>query len=330
MRSAWIFAALALLLPGAARAENCGPLKIAGQADMLSTQGALLIPAKVNGHSIRMILDTGGWYLELSPSVVKTLGLPVAKRTFGLIDITGHTTNKTTTVDDFEIGSFKAKNVAFLVPDRDYDKGIDGLMGPKLFKVLDLDLDFGARKVNFVLQDHCAGKVVYWNTPSYAAVRFALTDEGHIRLPVELDGRKFTALLDTGSELSAISERAAQEAFGITKDSPGVARAGSVNGDKSAPEYERRFKTLTIAGITFNNPRLALLPDLLRNHMINAHRPQINSLIDTNDETEGVDDVTIGLEELRRLHVYIAYKEKTLYISPLSASPPNKDANAPH
>jgi predicted aspartyl protease len=317
MKTAWAFAALAVFATSALAGEACGPLKIVGQADMISTEGVLLVPVKVDGHDARMIVDTGGWYRELSPELANKLKLPITRRPYGAFDVTGRPMNESVTVDNFEIGSAKASNIVFFVPPNGFgDSQIDGLIGPQLLTSFDIDLDFPAKRISFILQDHCDGKVVYWKTPSYAAVPFLLTDEGHIRLPVELDGQKFTALLDTGAERSSISLRAAESAFGITENSPGVTKGDFVNGDKRAQEYRRTFKTLTIAGITFNNPTLSMFPDLLRNHLINAHRPKINSHIDTNNEAEGLDDITVGLEELRRLHVYIAYKEQKLYISP--------------
>ncbi len=321
MKKNWAFAALVLLSSNAAAAESCGPLQIVAQANMISTKGALLVPAVVNGLKTTMIIDTGGWYRQLFPVVWQKLNLPQTRRNIVAIDITGRTTDKTVTVSDFEIGTFKAKDVPFYVPDTGFGDDIGGMMGPQLFTTLDLDLDFGAKKVNFILQDHCEGKVVYWNTPGYAVVPFVLTDTGHIRFPVELDGKKFTALLDTGADASAISMRSAEGVFGITKDSPGVIKSELVNGDKRAQGYKRQFDSLTIAGITFKNPTLELLPDLLRNHMLTSHSPRINSLIDTNNEAVGLDDVIVGLEELRHLHVYIAYKEQKLYISPASAAP---------
>jgi len=328
MKKMWALAALALLASNAAADETCGPLKIVGQAIMLSTKGALLVPARVDGRDTKMIIDTGGWYRELSADLVKELDLHISKRQVGFIDITGRSSNKSVTVSNFEIGTFKTKDAVFLVPDGEYGEGIGGLMGPQMFMVVDLDLDFAEKKVNFVLQDHCPGKVVYWKTPSYAVIPFVQSNDGHIRIPVELDGHQFNALLDTGADHSAISFRAAEGAFDITKDSPGVTKNGYVNSDKRAAEYKRTFKTLTIAGITFNNPTLALIPDLLRTHQMNDHRPPLNSHIDINTNTEGLDDVIVGLEELRHLHVYIAYKEQKVYISPIAEEPAQPDSAA--
>lgn len=334
MKAIWIGAVLALAFSTVARAQDCGPLKIIGQADMLSTQGALLVPATVNGTKTTMIIDTGGWYRQLFPVVWEKLGLPTARRNVVAYDITGRERNKTVTVSDFQLGTLTAKDVTFYVPSNGFGDDIGGLMGPQLLMTVDVDFDFAAKKVNFVLQDHCEGKVVYWKTPSYAVIPFILTDHGHIRLPVELDGKKFTALLDTGADTSAISWRAAEENFSLTKKTPGVTKGDFINGDKRAPDYKYTFKTLTVGGITFQNPKLSIIPDLLRNHLLNAHRPKINSHIDTNTEAEGLDDVTLGLEELRHLHVYIAYKEKKLYISPASAAGPQPTpqtaADGPH
>ena len=331
MKSIWGCAALALLFSNAALAEDCGPLKIIGQANMISTQGALLVPATANGVPTKMIIDTGGWYRELSPTLVKTLGLPTSRRQWAALDVTGRRIDKFVTVNDFAIGTFKASKVPFLAPDNGFGRDdIGGLMGPQMLMLVDVDLDFGGKKINFIAQDHCDGKVVYWKTPSYAAVPFTLTDEGHIRLPVELDGKPFTALLDTGASTSAITLRAAEGSFGITKNSPDVTKGAFVNGDTRAQEYKRTFKTLTVGGITFNNPTLSMMPDLMRNHLINDNRPPINSHISISKEAEGLDDVIVGLEELRHLHVYIAYKEQKLYISPaVTPEPPAPTPAAP-
>lgn len=325
MKKLWLLTALALVASNSFADETCGPLKIVGQADMLSTEDSLLVPAKVNGIETKMIIDTGGWYRQLFPVVQSKLNLPTTRRNIYAIDATGRKTDKTVTVSDFEIGTFRAKDVPFYVPENGYDDDIGGLMGPQMFTTVDLDLDFANKKINFILQDHCEGKVVYWKTPSYAAIPFVLGNDGHIRIPVELDGHQFKALLDTGASQSTITFRAAESAFGITKDSPGVTKNGHINGDKKAEEYERTFKTLTLAGITFNNPKLAIIPDFMRNHQINEHQPQINSLIDTNPDTEGIDDIIVGLEELRHLHVYIAYKERKVYISPITSAPPGQE-----
>lgn len=323
MRSICFCAGLLLATSPAMAEDTCGPLKIAGQTDILSGDGVPVIAATANGQPIKLIFDTGGYFMELSAATAKTLNLSLTPRRYGMMDIAGNTFNKTATVSDFEIGSVKARDVPFMVTDDDYGD-LNGLMGPKLVQVVDVDIDFTAKKINFVLQDHCEGKVVYWKTPSYAVVPFVLSEEGHVRMPIELDGVKLTALLDTGSSKSYINTRTADRYFNLTEKSPEVTKTEVRDGDKKVKKYSHTFKTLTIGGITFNNPTLGILPDLLRNHLINAHKPHINSLIDTNNDAEGLDDLIVGMEQLHRFHIYIAYKEKKLYIS--LDSPPAQDA----
>src|SRR5262249_46241821 len=143
------FVAAALFASPAGAADSCGPLKIVGQADMLSTQNALLVPAKVSGLATKMIIDTGGWYRELYPQVTSKLNLPTTRRNIYAIDVTGRKTDKTITVQDFEIGTFKAKDVPFYVPETGGDDDVGGLMGPQMFTIVDLDLDFANKKINF-------------------------------------------------------------------------------------------------------------------------------------------------------------------------------------
>lgn len=66
---------------------------------------------------------------------------------------------------------------------------------------------------------------------------------------------------------------------------------------------------MEIGGVTIDNPVLLLLPDLVANA---GHRTRPGSLIRVEN---GLPDVLLGMNVLRRLHLYIAYKESRLYIT---------------
>ena len=89
--------------------------------------------------------------------------------------------------------------------------------------------------------------------------------------------------------------------------------------------YAHRFKSLSLEGITVINPDMTVIPDLLRTKL---RKPQQSLEGDTripnpNNET-GMSDVILGTDILHHLHIYIAYKERKLYIT--AADAPNGTA----
>ncbi len=139
-----------------------------------------------------------------------------------------------------------------------------------------------------------------------------VTVSGHITVPVQVDGHRLQALLDTGASNLVMSLRVATGTFHLAPGETGVEEVGHL--EKAGSKiYVHRFNTLSIEGITVNNPTFELLPDMMRNFLHKA--PPIGTHIPVNDEAEGLPDVLIGMPVLKHLHVYIAYKEQMLYIT---------------
>ncbi|HKD21597.1 MAG TPA: hypothetical protein VKB71_06270, partial [Rhizomicrobium sp.] len=90
-----------------------------------------------------------------------------------------------------------------------------------------------------------------------------------------------------------------------------------------------RFMHISFGGVTVSDPDVVLVPDsydeLGKEMGIESRLPR--------DAIEHW-DMVIGMNVLRHLHIYIAYKEQKLYITPaspmsLSAPPPASPANSP-
>jgi hypothetical protein len=54
----------------------------------------------------------------------------------------------------------------------------------------------------------------------------------------------------------------------------------------------------------------------------NEKSPHLGSHLGAPEKSVGNTDMIVGLSELRHLHIYIAYKEETLYLSPAVTSAP--------
>ncbi len=131
-------------------------------------------------------------------------------------------------------------------------------------------------------------------------VPITLDDTAHIDVPVELDGHRIKATVDTGSSRSYFSwENARHIAPTSTRISPGIK---SEHG-----RYHYAFKTLTMKGdgegvaINVQNPDIELVPD-------KASGMSYSDPI-----------LILGMGILRQLHLYVAFKEKKLYVTPASA-----------
>jgi hypothetical protein len=200
-----------------------------------------------------------------------------------------------------------------------------GLIGGDMLKRYDVEFNFVTRKVNFFSPDHCEGKVIYWPATAFVVVPFSMAPPPHgnpatwapsaeydsqIYVPVTLDGKSFQAMIDTGAPNTTMSAATAERAFGITARSPGA--VPSSNPDQGTFGYV--FHNLSFGGIAASNPHIMIFPDVVgKNDPDNT--AITGSMIMRNDDGMQ-EDLIIGMDVLAKLHLYIAYGEKKLYITP--------------
>lgn len=192
--------------------------------------------------------------------------------------------------------------------------GVDGLIAPDVLTNYDLEIDFDGGMVRLFRPHSCAGRAVSW-AGSYAVIPFTLTDDGHVRVSVMLDGHALNAILDTGSPISLLSMQDAGRVFGIGPDSANVAKkAKRVSGlwsnrslapytsgiwntpSKTVGAYSYPFKTFILGGMKLTDPPIELTEG--RNFL-------------------GRDFATLllGNDVLSRFHFAIAYRERNIYIA---------------
>ena len=274
----------------------------------MSTDGAggVRIPLTVSGHRIDFLVDTGGLISMLSPETADLLGLQQIALPGPMIQMMGgKTVNRYVTAPNVVLGPVTLPQMQFLImPPGFAAHGTAGILAPEFLSNFDVDFDFANAKFTLYTQDHCEGKVVYWTKDDYAVVPFQLDRDKHIRVPVEIDGKEVWTGLDTGSTLSELSLDFAHDKFGISPSDAGVKDLGE---HAFGHTYGYTFKTMTFGGVAVGNPYVMLVPDV---HDLRA--------------TDGL----IGMAVLRHLHMYIAYKEKKIYITAASAGTDVPDATA--
>ncbi|MDB5973399.1 MAG: hypothetical protein JWR07_159 [Nevskia sp.] len=283
--------------------KGCQLQRIA-QLDMLpNNAGSILIPVGLNGQPGALALDTGAFWSVLRKGVVSGLGRRESPIT--QVGAGGGELDRYVELPSVEVGSSSFKHADFFVgPDElTDDPRVGGNLGANLLQEYDLEIDPGHRTVSLFIQHHCKQAPVHWAESDVVSIPFDL-DHHLITIPVVLDGKPMRALLDTGASSSILSLKAAKALFGLTPRSEDVrvsGKAQTLDGIGVAL-YRHRFKSLDIGGITFNGPLLNLGVD-------NLERVNRRSLGDK------APDLILGMHQLRLLHLYIAYGEKTLYAS---------------
>lgn len=277
--------------------QMCTLNKLASLDLAMEPTGILGVPLTIDSQPVRFTIDTGALMSIVSDSIVDELKLD--RKTIP-IEFTlpgGVKTHTEATTHTFTIGGLTAHGfgLAVMPASAFVDFESDGLLGPDILSNYDVDFDFAHAKFNLFSQDHCEGKVVYWaKDGAFARIPFSFVDHLHIAAPVVLDGKDVTAVIDTGAEQTMMSLSTART-LGIDVTAANVTKEkGSINGTAEAMIYHYPFSSLSLQGITISHPDIAIIPDF------NLTGAQI----------------VLGVETLRRLHLYIAYKEKALYVTP--------------
>jgi predicted aspartyl protease len=330
MRQNWIAGLAALVTVGtivpAAAADNCQLYQL-GSVHMSETKdAALVIPVSIDGQATSMAIDTGSGLTAVDPDAVRNLGL-ITKRIIqgAMFTSTGQSFTYMATMHAFDIGLLHAEGVKILVwPEKMWDDPqIAGTVGADLLRNYDVDLDISSGKFNLFSQDHCPGKVVYWPNSGVSVVPIHVVNSGQIVVPVTLDGHNLDALLDTGAFGTILPLETAEGTFGLHPDTPELAASGQFNG--SVPVYRHTFKSLSLEGISIGNPTVFIWDDQVKYGM--QQHPETGSRLSDVTEENGVTSMTLGMRELRHLHIYIAYKEQKMYIT--AAAPPAAPAATP-
>jgi len=199
------------------------------------------------------------------------------------------------------LGELRGPAVKFMImPDRLSGHGsFDGILGTDILGKFDLSIDFGRHLLDLLSQDHCPGRTVYWPERPIFVVDFVFDASGHIAFDVKLDGKEVPAILDTGATHSALSAFLARRRFDVTVGDTNTPITGNLNGDQRLDTGTHRFRLLEFQDIQVHDIDITIIPDVVA-----AHGER---------DTMGI---ILGMDVLRHMHLYIAYKEKKLYITP--------------
>ncbi|HEY4276353.1 MAG TPA: retropepsin-like aspartic protease [Rhizomicrobium sp.] len=310
---------LTIAFGGTVNAADCSALHIKNSIKIEPVQryGLAMIPITLNGVEKKFLLDTGGGLNAISRETVQELKLPELTSRYRYMDLYGNASQSYVSVHDVILGSANAGGAEFQVysnPDLAARVPFDGIYSTGRFVHDDIELDFGAERLNIFSTDHCDGRVVYWPHDAVAVAPIDMT-RGHLEIQVMLDGHPLLAMLDTGATRTVLNLDRAQRKLGFSPDA-----SAAPNSFKDDPEhniYPRRFTSLSFEGIAIGNPVVVIRPLQFGGGKNSDNRATLGSRAERlDDQTNRLSpDMIIGMDILRHLHMYIAVDERKLYIT---------------
>jgi hypothetical protein len=279
--------------------QSCQLQQAASVGMITDSRGRVSIPVSIQGHDKTLLLSTESVVTGITARTATELGLQLHSSYWSSLTIGGKTLNQSARGVQFRLGNLAADNMELLVfPDNAVPFEDAGVLGADVMHSYDDELDFRNAQFKLFSQNHCKGQVVYWTHEAFAVVPFALDGEHRISVPVQLDGKDFTAVLLTASPNSFMSLDLARETFGWNDKTPGLKSPDA----PGSPNSTFPFKALTFEGVTVSNPAIRMQPD-------------------SNVETAFGEkrSILLGLDVLRQMHIFIAYSEQKLYLTGASA-----------
>jgi hypothetical protein len=258
-----------------------------------------------------MELDTGGVLSQLTRATLSQINLGEKPSDRRIVDLEGRASRTQTRVHDLSLGSLTFANMDIQVnTNPNIAPAVAGLLAADLLLNYDVDMDFGSNRLNLFMPSHCGAQQLYWPTLPLAVVAFDLRDT-HITIPITLDGHGMTAIIDTGAPYTTLNRDTAWRLFDLDSSrlTPiAVAPIAVAAAGRPRDIYTHRFSSLTFDGVAVSNPTMLVLPFLSDPQATEPYWGHLPRL-------ERMPDAIIGMDILRTLHIYVAYKERRLYIT---------------
>lgn len=313
-----VFAIALLQTASTAHAEDCRLIQLASFD--IAPSDVAVIPVLINEREKKFLVDTGGVFSTISPAVVQELDLSQHHMLNGVeaYMADGTVIDHFVWVDALHLGVGTAKEVPLVVQPQQSRTGIetfDGTLAPDLLPNFDLDFDFGHNKLNLMAPMHCPDAVVYW-ADTFAEIPFEFDRNRHIVITATLDGLKLPATVDTGASHTTMSESMARSRFGFSEAKLPPLPPGA--NDNALLHYSSRFQTLDLNGVTVHNAEIVIMPDEMANSVLKHHHSV--SDVDAANAALQSTPIIIGMNVLRKLHLYIDYKAKKIYITDAAAT----------
>lgn len=296
-----LFYALALILASSAAgsattaAQDCRPGRPLELA--VTPMGNVpIVTLIINGSPANFLFDTGAERTILTAPAAKRLGVvPHYEYARRMRSLGGAVAGGDARLRTLDLGGRTLADVRVLVGSVSLpmvgDKPIDGLLGADFLSDFEVDLDLPRRRVLLYQPPPCPIAAPAWSEP-YATVRANRSLHDRLFFPVDLDGHRLAALIDTGAQLTAldVTSTAALAVTGASfaRDPVATLRGAAAEVVKSRAH---RFARLDIDGEILRDPVIVVASLGLQDA-----------------------DLVLGADFLRSRRVWLSYRSHLIFI----------------
>jgi predicted aspartyl protease len=299
----------------------CGPLKLFNEVQLQFIDNGLrpMIPVRVDGHEQLFIFDTGNGITTIGERTAKSLDITVRNGgRYAVADILGNLQSRYASLSHFDFGK-RTHGSLYMPIWPNLETDMAGSFGLDFMVHYDTDIDFGTGTLRMFDRDHCSGNVVYWQASAVGVVPIAIQN-GHITVSVTVDGHPIAAILDTGAENTTMTRQVARDIFGITEGAQGMERSFELHSAGKSAQNKvllHVFDDMAFGDIAVKNAHVLIMPDLMStdNPLMSRSEAGVRRKMGLT-----MPDMIIGMNILRKLHLYLAFGEGRLYVSPASVT----------
>jgi predicted aspartyl protease len=280
-----------------AAAGGCGAVRLGGTT-IATLRNAPIVTLSANGVPVTLVLDTGAEGTIFTPAVAQRIGAQRPRVEFQrqLHGIAGTLPTSEVELRSFTLGGvaipWRRVRVAPVNVASVFSGPLDGVLGADSLSSFDVDLDLPGHRMVLYGKQTCPGAAPAWPEP-YVKIIAGRSQGDHLFFPVELDSRRIDAFVDTGSQFTVLSTRAAF-ALGVT--APVLARDRVVTVRGAAAEqlsaYVHRFAQLKIGAEIIRNPEIIVTDVRLSDA-----------------------DLVLGIDFLRSRRIWLSYGSQQIFLS---------------
>jgi clan AA aspartic protease (TIGR02281 family) len=268
----------------------------------------------INGERVGVMIDTGSAATIVTKTAAARLGLATRTTSERMAGIGGDSRLLVTRLNELRVGDMVRADLRVHVAGERPIPGVDVILGEDFLRAVDVEFDYAKQAVRLFRAEACESGawLAYWDKG--AQVLPIAYESGSIRVPVAVNGREASAMVDSGAANTMVSLELAY-GVGVTRDAPGVHAASCAAGIGAGvlPSWVGRFDSLRLGAETIRNPRLAFADFAFGDDPPWVRAPQVSY-------SRRSPDLLLGADFLRTHRVLVANSQDRLYFTYLGGT----------
>jgi predicted aspartyl protease len=279
-----------------AAAGGCGAVRL-GETTVATLRNAPIVTLSANGVPVTLVIDTGAEGTILTPAAAQRIGAQRPRIEFQrqLHGLAGTLQTSEVELRSFTVGDvaipWRRVRVAPVNVANVFSGPLDGVLGADSLSSFDVDLDLPGHRMALYEKQTCPGAAPAWTEP-YTRINAGRSRGDHLFFPVQLDGHRTDAFVDTGSQFTVLSTQAAL-ALGVGATVLARDRVATVRGAaaEQLAAHVHRFSQLEIGTETIRNPEIIVTDVRLSDA-----------------------DLVLGIDFLRPRRIWLSYGSQQIFI----------------